>query len=106
VEIWRRVLPWLWGSKEKHEKPNGIDNMSDFLESMAASTFKIGQILKDIYNKGNFTAHDPVERTIIAYLRDKGLVRTPPLSSHDYCEINPGQTEYLRYMARVSGGIV
>ena len=106
VELWRRVLPWLWGNKEKYEKIKGTADMSSFLESMAASTFKIAQILKDIHDKGDFTASDPVERTIIAYLRDKGLVRTPPLSSSDYCEINPSQAEYMVYMTRVSGGIV
>jgi len=106
VEIWRRVLPWLWGDKEKYEQLSGTHDVSNFLELMAANSFKIAQILKDIYNKGNFTAEDPIERTIVAYLRDKGLVRTPPLSSYDYCELNPSQAEYLRYMARVSGGIV
>jgi hypothetical protein len=106
VEIWRRVLPWLWGDKEKYEKIKGTENMSDFLETMAVETFKIAQILKDIYNKGNFMARDPIERTIIAYLRDNGLVITPPLSTADYCEINPSQAEYIRYMVRVSGEMV
>jgi len=106
VEIWRRVLPWLWGDKEKYDKVKGTKDISAFLENIAASTFKIAQILKDIYNNRKFVASDPVERTIIAYLRDRGLVMTPPLQSSDYCEIVPSQTEYLRYMARVSGGIV
>jgi hypothetical protein len=103
VEIWRRVLPWLWGDKEKYEKLKENGKMSDFLETMAVNTFKIAQALKDIYNKGNFTAQDPIERTIVGYLRDRGLVITPPLSSADYCEINMGQSEYLRYMLRVCG---
>ena len=107
MELWRRVLPWLWGSKEK---ASGISqrsvNTSDFLEKMSAETYKITEVLKEICDTGTFVAKDPVERAIIGYLREKGLVTTPPLASDDKCVIAPSQVEYLKYMTRLSGGIV
>jgi hypothetical protein len=109
IEIWRRVLPWLWGDKEKMElvikKPRNKIVM-DFLEKIAAETFKITEVLKELCTKGTYTAKEPIERAILSYLRDKGLVITPPVASSDYFEVNMTQREYLEYMAKISGAIL
>jgi len=107
MELWRRVLPWIWGSKERTasiaERSSG---KLDFLETISTETYQITHVLKELYDKGTYYARNPIERTIIGYLREKGLVTTPVLGPEDSCAVIDSQHGYLEYMTRLSGGIV
>jgi len=106
MELWRRVLPWIWGTKERAALVNNRSSKKLDLEKMSSETYQITNVLKELYDTGTFFARNPIERTIVGYLREKGLVTTPPLASEDRCNVLDPQRTYLEYMTRLSGGVV